>query len=46
MNYGDWFFAMYDGECDECGCMILEGDDIRSDGQGGYLCVTCGSEYE
>jgi hypothetical protein len=40
---GNWFTAQFDGEC-ENGCDIQEGDTIRSDGEGGYLCVTCGED--
>ena len=36
---GPWFIATFDSECDgECGGFIQEGDDARSDGDGGWLC--------
>lgn len=39
---GPWFAARYDGECDECGAMFWAGEQIRSDGSGGWLCEQCG----
>lgn len=39
---GPWFGAMYDGRCYICYRSISEGDRIRSDGQGGYECESCG----
>lgn len=42
---GPWVRASFDGECDgDCGGSLLEGEDIRSDGQGGWLCSECGAE--
>jgi hypothetical protein len=38
---GPWFTAQYDGTCSE-GCPIEAGDQIRADGEGGWLCETCG----
>ena len=36
------FPARYDGECDGCGAEFEAGDEIRSDGEGGWLCEDCG----
>jgi hypothetical protein len=33
--------ARYDSECDGCGSTIWTGDRIRSDGEGGWLCMDC-----
>jgi hypothetical protein len=42
---GPWFRAGYDAECDGmCGGSILEGDQIRADGTGGWLCEDCGAD--
>lgn len=41
-KFGPWFPARYDGECDGCGEPFSEGDDIRSDGEGGWLASCCG----
>jgi hypothetical protein len=43
---GPWFVAAYHGECDGCGADIDDGDEIRADGEGGYLCRDCGQEAE
>jgi predicted RNA-binding Zn-ribbon protein involved in translation (DUF1610 family) len=44
---GPWFTAGYSsGSCSDCGEDITEGDTIRADGQGGYLCEECGAEGE
>ena len=37
-----WFTATAGGECGGCGEDILEGDEIRSDDEGGWLCGLCG----
>lgn len=42
MSYGPWITARLDGYCDACGDPIVEGDEIRSDGDGGWLCQPCG----
>lgn len=39
---GPWFSASYAGECDGCGDPVEVGDQIRSDGDGGWLCSLCG----
>lgn len=46
--WGPWFTAGYDGDCDggfdsQCSGQITEGDTIRADGEGGYLCQSCGT---
>ena len=42
---GPWFGAAYAGACGSCGDPIEEGDRIRADGHGSYLCEDCG-EHE
>ncbi len=46
MSYGPWFTARFDSDCDGCGVLMQEGDEIRADGEGGYLCGTCGDTGE
>lgn len=41
-NFGPWFDARFDSECDCCDDDITEGDRIRADGEGGYICGECG----
>lgn len=43
-SYGPWILAVYGGECADCDDQIWPGDAIRSDGEGGWLCETCGDE--
>jgi hypothetical protein len=44
-RFGPWVIARFDSECDgPCGGQIDEGDQIRSDGEGGWLCADCGSQ--
>lgn len=43
-DFGPWFPARYDGECDGCGEPFDAGDDIRSDGSGGWLAECCGDD--
>jgi hypothetical protein len=43
-GFGPWFYAAYSGECAGCWCIIDEGDLIRADGEGGYLCEGCGED--
>lgn len=44
---GPWFRAGYDADCDgTCGGSITEGDEIRADGQGGWLCSDCGADEQ
>lgn len=42
-DYGPPFIAQYDGHCDGCGSFFAAGDTIRSDGQMGWLCESCGA---
>lgn len=42
-DYGPRFPAGYPGDCDGCGDRFEAGDTIRADGQGGWLCETCGA---
>lgn len=41
---GPWFTASFDSDCDDCGGMIMEGEWVRSDGAGGWLCEECGED--
>ena len=41
-----WTTAGSDGKCTGCGTSILEGDEIRSDGEGGWLCGLCGLDED
>ena len=41
-EYGPWFAASYYSDCDGCGGRIEPGERIRSDGDGGWLCLLCG----
>lgn len=45
---GPWVTAAFDGDCDgtSCGGRILEGEQIRADGEGGWLCEPCGEDAE
>jgi hypothetical protein len=43
-DFGPWFDARFDSECDCCGDDITEGDRIRADGDGGYICDECGED--
>lgn len=38
---GPPFEAMYAGVCSDCGDRFDEGDEIRADGEGGYLGPCC-----
>lgn len=40
---GPWFTARYVGDC-SCGTVFIPGDQIRADGEGGYLCDVCGQD--
>lgn len=42
-DFGPWFTARRDGWCAGCKTTVETGDRIRADGQGGYLCGTCGA---
>jgi hypothetical protein len=41
-EYGPWFEARFPGRCSQCQERTYEGDTIRADGEGGYLCEECG----
>jgi hypothetical protein len=41
-SYGPWISARYPGRCSSCDERIRDGDQIRSDGEGGWLCSDCG----
>ena len=43
---GPWFPARFDGDCDSCGGPIDQGDTIRADGEGGFVCEPCGEDLE
>lgn len=43
-DYGPWFDAAYSGQCSGCWDAIGEGDRIRADGAGGWLCEECGAD--
>lgn len=45
---GPWVTATFDGDCDgtSCGGRIVEGEEIRADGEGGWLCEPCGEDAE
>jgi hypothetical protein len=40
--WGSWFIARYSSDCAGCDEPIDPGDQIRSDGQRGWLCTRCG----
>lgn len=41
---GPWITAGYGSDCAGCGGPIGEGEQIRADGDGGWLCPECGSD--
>jgi hypothetical protein len=41
-TFGPWFSATYRGSCSSCGSRFEEFDDIRADGEGGWLADCCG----
>lgn len=46
---GPWVTATFDSDCDAdevCGRSILEGEQTRADGMGGWLCEDCGKSAE
>lgn len=45
---GPWFTARFDGRCSACDNTTYEGDQIRADGFGGYLCLAwgCGEDKD
>jgi hypothetical protein len=44
--FGPWAEARFEGWCAGCGEAIMPGDDIRADGQGGWLGRCCGEDSE
>jgi hypothetical protein len=40
--FGSWFRAHHSGHCDGCGRASGRDEDIRSDGQRGWLARCCG----
>lgn len=43
---GPWFPAAYPGACNQCGCRFDEDDQIRADGEGGWVAECCGQADE
>lgn len=41
---GPWITASYGGHCSSCGDYFPADDQIRADGQGGWLCWDCGGQ--
>lgn len=41
-DLGPWFAATYSGACAGCGARFAEFDEIRADGEGGWLARCCG----
>jgi len=41
---GPWFSARWPGECSECGEWFPVGEQIRADGESGYLAQCCGGK--
>jgi len=41
-SLGPFFAAAYPGRCSDCDGYFGDGDRIRADGEGGYLCTDCG----
>jgi len=41
---GPWFTSRWDSECDNCGDLVMEGDSMRADGEGGWVCEMCGRD--
>ena len=44
--WGPWFTASYNSDCAGCGNGIFPHDEIRADGDGGYLCSDCGDDSQ
>lgn len=44
--YGRWFQAAWPGQCADCDEPIQPGDEIRSDGAGGYSGRCCDYDTE
>lgn len=45
-DLGPWIEAQWGGDCADCGSYTPAGEQIRADGEGGWLCGTCGHEGE
>ena len=45
-KFGPWATAHWDSECDWCGDYIPEGEQLRANGEGGWICEICGREDE
>jgi hypothetical protein len=45
-GWGPWFPARYKGRCANCAGRMDEGEQIRADGTGGFLCDRCGQTGE
>lgn len=43
---GDWFDARFPGRCSRCQTDFDPGDEIRADGEGGYLAACCGEDED
>jgi hypothetical protein len=44
-SWGAWIAARYPGRCSQCDGRIREDDQIRADGENGWLCETCGAQH-
>jgi len=43
-SFGPWVTARWQSECDYCGDAIYEDEKLRSDGEGCWICETCGQD--
>jgi hypothetical protein len=43
---GSWFPARYDGHCSDCKTEFVAGEQIRSDGETGYVGECCGEDED
>lgn len=41
-TYGPWGISATQEDCDGCGYVIMEGDKVRPNGNGGHMCAQCG----
>jgi hypothetical protein len=46
LDPGSWFTARYHGRCSLGDEHIHPGDLARGDGEGGYLCESCGEGFD
>lgn len=44
LRFGPIVTAEYEGLCTQCDWDIEEGDDIRADGEGGWMHADCGED--